>query len=215
MGGHVRMDKDLVDDWRVLSLADVLLDEWLSASLIPGDSKALRDAACNAVLGGIYRLWRYADTHLRRYDRLNLALHGVAQVTLLPEAVLSKFPKEWLVDHRDGTVELPGYTAKNALIDKDNRREKTRERVKRWRQRKKEAGAEKWQKNGNAAERYEDVTTGSGPGPGTGTGPSGTGTGPGDHGASPAAGPGAAAPRKSFDEDFESRFGSVPLAAKA
>lgn len=176
---YVRMDKDLADDWRVLALVDALLEEWISIGVAPQNRVFFRGAACNAVIGGIYRLWRYADTHLRRYDRLNLALHGVAEVTLLPVGVLRKFPPDWLIEREDGTVELPGYTAKNALIDKDNRREKTRERVRRWRERQREQLSAKNGHSGNALKRYEPITTGTGTGPGTGTGTTVTGTGPG------------------------------------
>lgn len=176
MGGYIRMDKDLEDDPRVLRLADLLAAE-------SGIDRAL---ARNAVIGGLYRLWRYGDTHLGRYNRFKSPLHGaarIAEVTALPLEVLRQFPPEWFREHADGTVELPEYAAKNNLIDRDLRREKGRERVRRFRARQRESA-----QNGNgtagvtreALHRYPSVTTGTGTGPGTGTETSETGTGPVD-----------------------------------
>lgn len=193
MGGYIRMDKDLGDDPRVLMLRDQLVAHWLQSSP-KGNADALhrpeiRELACNAVLGALYRLWRYGDSHLGRYNRLKSALHGaagIAEITGLPESLVTQFPPEWLRIHMDGRVELPDYSAKNALIDRDMRREKTRERVRRWRQKQRDAG-----NGGNALhkdrqealQRYERVTTGTGTGTGTGTEPTVTGTGPGTNGA--------------------------------
>lgn len=180
MGGHVRMDKDLEDDPRVLYLTEKLLDHWKSLG-IPGVLRdSMREGARNAALGGLYRLWRYADTHLKRGDLLNLALPGLAAVTGWPVTVLKEFPPHWLIEHHDGNTELPSYADKNALINKDNRREKTRLRVAAFRRRQRERLAEGNalpKPQGNTTERHSLVTTGTGSGTGTGPVPTVPGTG--------------------------------------
>lgn len=220
MGGYIRMDKDLEDDPRVLDLADAIaahLRDLIDNASDHDLAIALQGLARDAALGALYRLWRYGDTFLGRHDRLKGASRSfarIAEVTALPASLLKLFPQEWLRVHADGSIELPGYAAKNALIDKDARREKGRDRTRRWRDRLR-------QKNGNgdtshsvtdeASQRHKSVTTGTGTGTGTGPGPSGTGTGDRDRSASLAAGQEAAAPRKSFDEDFTQRFGASPV----
>jgi len=168
MGGHVRMDKDLEDDPRTLYLTEKLLDHWVSLG-VPGVLRdSLREGARNAAVGGLYRLWRYADTHLKRGDLLNLPLPALAAVTGWPVTTLKHFPQSWLVEHPDGNVQLPDYSDKNALQVKDNRREKTRLRVAAWRRRQREDGSEGNalpKRIGNTNERHSDVTTGTGSGP--------------------------------------------------
>src|SRR2546421_12866120 len=115
MGGYIRMDKDLEDDPRVVALAEQF------ASIQGID----RSIACNAVIGGLYRLWRYGDTHLGRHNRISGALRGgarIAEVTALPVLLLQNFPSEWLRVQADGTIELPDYAAKNKPIEREQRR---------------------------------------------------------------------------------------------
>jgi hypothetical protein len=131
---YVKLDKDLADDWRVLSLADSLVKEWVAAGLSPVTGVTLIGNASNAVLGGLYCLWRYADTHLRSDDRLNLSLVALSSVTRLPVSLLEKFPTEWLRQNDDGSLTLPDYSSKNAVLNKDERRAQTRERVRRYRE---------------------------------------------------------------------------------
>lgn len=171
MGGHVRMDKDLEDDPRVLYLTEKLLDHWGSLG-VPGILRdSLREGGRNAAIGGLYRLWRYADTHLKRGDLLNLPLPALAAVTGWPVTVLKHFPQQWLLEHSDGNVQLPDYSDKNALQVKDNRREKTRLRVAAWRRRQREDGNALPKRCSNTDERHSSVTTGPGSGTGTGTNP--------------------------------------------
>lgn len=186
MGGYIRMDKDLEDDPRVEDLAEALAQH-LSTLSAEELKQYLPGLACNAVLGGLYRLWRYADTHLGRHNRLKGALHGparISHVTALPKELLACFPSEWLKEHADGSVELPDYSAKNSLIDRDIRREKNRERVRRFRQKKRtpqdNVGPDSNASNSVTSEvlqRYTSVTTGTGTGTGPGTGTTVTGTG--------------------------------------
>lgn len=171
---YVRFDKDLADDWRIYALAAELLKHWQA-----GMSETLRDefrtAACNAVIGGLFKLWSYADTHIRQKNVLHVTLETLADITNLPVTVLRKFPTDWLKDNGSAGVQLPGYSEKNCLIDKDIRREKTRQRVEKWRQRK---AKEKRNAGNSVTGGNGGVTTGTGPGtgPGTGTTVPGTGT---------------------------------------
>lgn len=184
MGGHVPMDKDLEDDPRVLALIDVVLEHWASI----GVPKALCDVeeplcpmrpyACDAVLGALFRLWRHADTHLESHNRESVTLRRLAGVTGLPVTVLKKFPRAWLIDHGGEAVELPSYTAKNALITKDHRRENSRRRTARWRKRKREERDASQGVTGDASQRHDRVTTGTGSGSGTETGTTIPGPGP-------------------------------------
>ena len=170
MGGYIRMDKDLEDDPRIADLGDLL-----AASA--GIDKGL---ARDAVIGGLYRLWRHADTHLGRHNRLKGASHGparISEVTALPVSLLERFPTEWLLVHEDGTVELPDYSAKNALVDRDVRRANGRDRTQRWREKKRKGsinGDASHDVTSEASHRHQRVTTGTGTGPGTGTVPSET-----------------------------------------
>lgn len=176
MGGYIRMDKDLEDDPRVADLGDLLA---VSASIDKG-------LARDAVIGGLYRLWRHGDTHLGRHNRLKGASHGLArisEVTALPVSLLERFPVEWLHLHEDGTVELPDYAAKNALVDRDVRRANGRERTQRWREKKRRDslnGDSSHTVTAEASQRHQRVTTGTGPGTGPGTVPSGTVEDPSD-----------------------------------
>lgn len=225
MGGYIRMDKDLEDDPRVLALADRIAQELKQLVELATDrdlESAIRGLSRNAALGALYRLWRYGDTHLGRHNRLKGALHGgarISEVTALPAGVLREFPVEWLRVHEDGTVELPDYAAKNALIDRDMRREKTRERVRKHRAKKRGEPVDNAAR-GNGPERVTSealqrslsVTTGTGTGTGTGPVPTGTGTVPAS--ASPP-GPRAPAPRKSYEQEFRERFGVDPVSHAA
>lgn len=221
MGGYIRMDKDLEDDPRVSDLCEAFARQ---LSTLPAEQlrQLLPGLACNAVLGGLYRLWRYADTHLGRHNRLKGALHGaarIADVTALPTELLACFPPEWLKEHADGSVELPDYAAKNSLIDRDIRREKNRERVRRFRERKR-APKEEGRPNGNASksvtpdalQRYTRVTTGTG----TGTGPEPDPPKPEpDRNQSPSSlANGAEAPR-SLGEESKPKLGAAELESMA
>lgn len=197
------MDKDLEDDPRVAALG-------VHYAKMTGLEKR---AACNAVIGGLYRLWRYGDTHLGRHNRLKGALRGLAQiaeVTALPALLLKHFPPEWLRVHSDGTIELPDYAAKNNLIDRDIRREKGRDRVRKYRERKRRdvlGGNASQTVTAEALQRYESVTTGTGPGPGPEPDPPRPGP---DPSASLGVTPAAPATRESFEQEFRARFGAAP-----
>lgn len=150
MGGYVAMDKDLDDDGRTLALRDDILEHWVTLGVPAILRDALKPFAHEAALGALYKLWRHGDTHLRhgvtgdapgdaplRFNRVTIALRHLAEVTGLPVTLLRRLPSQWLIEHDDGTVELPGYATKNTLQDKDERREKRNARQARYRAREK------------------------------------------------------------------------------
>jgi hypothetical protein len=176
MGGHIRMDKDLADDPRVAELTRQQLEVWheygLPRDLPPQARAAFTEAARCAVLGGLYRLWRHTDTYASR-NRIRTASQAISDVTGIPVTLLQRFPRDWYVEHPDGTIELPDYSEKNALLDKAERREKARERTRRWRARKRAKGPHKRVTVSDKESVVKPVTTG------TGTGTTVTRTGPG------------------------------------
>jgi hypothetical protein len=227
MGGYIRVDKDQPNDTRLLDLADRVADSW-QVSVIRGeiagaaqfadDLSAIenRHALRNALLGALVTLWCYADTHIRSDDTLPVTVSGLAPVLGLPVTVLKAFPRDWLIERKDGIVELPGYCAKNGITPKDIRKEnndarreheraKARERQQRHRDKQRESvtGVTSRKKR-----RDSHGVTGH---TGTGTGTSDlTSTVPARAAPLAAALEAAATPRKSFDEDFRGRFGTEP-----
>lgn len=164
MGGYVQMDKDLEDDPRVTALTDRLMEYCLKLGISEELAGVLRPLMRDASLGSLYRLWRHADTHLKSHNRLQASSQHVAEVTGLPVTLLRHFPSQWLVVHDDGAVELPNYSTKNALLNKDERRASGRERTARWRanqRAKRDVGGDGV---GDASQRHTSVTTGTGPG---------------------------------------------------
>lgn len=206
MGGYIKLDKDIEDDPRVFDLAEALFEHWISKVELVGDHADLRAGATLAIIGGLVTLWRYADTHIDRNDTLRARYTTLAAVTRLPLQILRRFPSEWLVENGDGTVTLPGYTDKNALLDKESRREKTRKRVADWRRKQR-------QKNGNAdVTRSNKPKHNNGVTTGTGTGTTRTETGTDVRADASASPEGAAAPRsdKTFSDTYRERFGVDP-----
>jgi hypothetical protein len=203
MGGHIRMSKDLREDPRIEDLAEALVEQ-LEAFLVKATPEQLKAFCGDAVLGGLYRLWCHGDAFLGRHNRLkgrHMLPPKIAKVTALPVSLLQCFPEEWLKFHPDGTVELPEYAEKNALIHRDSRRESGRKRTAKWRQKKRAQATDGDASHAVTDERHtrhQSVTTGTGTGTGTGTIPSETIPGTGDRNAPPPADPqrGAAARRE-------------------
>lgn len=138
MSGYIKVRKDLVDDPRVIDLAEGLGDAL--------HCDASCDASRYALLGVTVTLWCYADTHIRDDDTLPIRIGALARMLRFPESLLRKLPPEWLVVRDDGSVYLPGYREKNGLISREKRKEATKERTRKWR----EARAEKYA-NGDAS----------------------------------------------------------------
>lgn len=157
MGGYVPMDKDLDDDGRVLQLRDDILEHLLGLGVPKVLTDVLKPFAHQAALGALYKLWRHGDTHLRhevtrgvtgdasvdaalRLNCVTTASHHLAEVTGLPVTLLRHLPREWFVEHEDGTIELPGYADKNVLQDKEERRARRNARQARYRARQRARG---------------------------------------------------------------------------
>lgn len=134
MGGYIQWDKDLSDDPRVVELAAAAHARFPVDALGPAGSKGLwRDA----ILGGLVRMWTYADVHVDSADILPLSLSGLADVCGLPEDILRTFPRTWLaVDEATGRVKLPGYVAKNRIMARDERKENKDLKRSQWREQK-------------------------------------------------------------------------------
>lgn len=131
---YIRIDKDMASDPRLLTLAHEIADAVvITSGAITLEKSVTRNAVCNALLGSLVTLWCYADTHIRNDNTLPIGIDVLADVIGLPVEWLKKFPPEWLVVTPGGVVELPGYCDKNGLISKEKRREQTRERVRRYR----------------------------------------------------------------------------------
>lgn len=153
-GGYIPMDKDLAMDSRVLALADALAQQFPQL-----DPTQVRQLMRDTVLGGLFRLWSHCDVYLRN-DCLKCSVTTISEVTGLPASLLEKFPPEWLHIVDENTVAIPDYSVKNNLIDREKRRRQTRERVRRWRARRRANGNASRESIGNVGERHSGVTTG-------------------------------------------------------
>ena len=136
MSGYIKVRKDLVDDPRLLELAEQY-EDYLIQRLDPQDlnGDAIGDASRHALVGALVTLWCYADTHIRDDNTLPLKVTALARVMRLPAEILKKFPAEWVVIQPGGTILLPGYREKNGIISREKRKELARERTQRWRDR--------------------------------------------------------------------------------
>lgn len=216
MGGYIHMDKDLVEDPRLLDLADIVANAFevtieAENDLSDGDTRfSSRDVTelwSNALLGALTRLWTYADVHIRSDDTLPIGVTALSQVMRLPAWIIKLYPSEWLqVLEESDTVKLPNYCEKNNITAKDERRAKPgKQRTREWRERRK-----KQRLNGDthpSPRSHRDAPPVPVPGPV----PSHTGTGTdATTRASLSVTPAAPATRKSFEEDFADRYGSPP-----
>ncbi len=139
----IRVDKDLVNDPRIITLSEQL-SGYIQISEVYGGNDLFeagesfeplqnRNALRNALLGALVTLWCYADTYIRSDDTLPISISSLSDVLGLPTEILEKLPPQWLTVMPDGSVKLPGYSNKNGILSKEKRREQTRDRVNRWR----------------------------------------------------------------------------------
>lgn len=216
MGGYIRIDKDQPIDSRLVALADLLAQRW---QLVYGGNNDLPPAEnCHALrhmlLGVTVTLWSHADTYIRSDDSLPVTLSGLAQILNVPLSILEQFPPSWLTTRaEDGLAVLPGYCKRNGLIAKDIRKRNggvnaadyKREGARLRKQRQREKARVTNERDASVTvtrdKRDRGVTTG------TGTHPIPV---PGGSAAPLAAVGAAAAPRKSFAEEFAQRFGLAP-----
>lgn len=142
VSGWIKLDKDMLDDPRLISAASRLASRYVMAAKT--SSQGARDLsradelrfACNALRGALVTLWIYADTHIRDDD--TLAIGGLQAINALVgiEDFCALLPADWIRELDDGSVELPGYCEKNSLIAKRKRAADAAVRVRRYREKK-------------------------------------------------------------------------------
>jgi hypothetical protein len=137
MKGWIMLDKDMVDDPRMVEAAlevasGYVLAKARSSGSTDLDGPALLRFASNALLGALVTLWRYAHDHIRNDDTLPVRYEAIDALVGL-EGFADAMPDCWLLKLDDGTVQLPGYVEKNGLIAKRKRVASNRERQARWR----------------------------------------------------------------------------------
>lgn len=137
MSGWVRLDKDMVEDPRLVEAALEIASNYVFARATSGggenlDGPALLHLARNALLGALVTLWRYAHEHIRNDDTLPLRYAAIDALVGL-DGFCNALPDCWIVELDDGTVKLPGYCEKNGLIAKRKRVASNAQRQARWR----------------------------------------------------------------------------------
>lgn len=123
-----------MDDPRLIDMAVTLSARYRVATWVEGRgnddlprSEAIRYAR-NALLGALLAVWEYADTHIQsRDDTLQMGSGGLDTIAGI-EGFCDLMPSDWLIELDDGTVQLPGYSAKNELITKRKRAENNKAR---------------------------------------------------------------------------------------
>jgi len=218
MAGYIRIDKDQVADQRLYDLAERVAPVWTFAKDLPELER--RHALRHALLGVTVTLWAYADSHIRADNSVTVTLDGLSAILNVPVTVLAQFPPQWIKVRADGYVELPGYCEKNLVRARDLRHDDRAAK----REHERELAAERQRrKRKKDRESVTGVTSRKSARDSNAVTPhTGTGTGTLDHtryrtdgAATRAAGPAAAAaPRKSFADDFVQRFGEPPAKAK-
>ena len=99
MGGWIKLEKDLREDFRVRRMA---------ASLC--NAPALQGVTL--VLGGLVQLWMHADSFARDDDTLDITLDEIDQLTGI-HGFAKLMPTDWLEVIDSKTVKLPGFQAHN------------------------------------------------------------------------------------------------------
>lgn len=122
MSGWIKWEKDLEDDPRTLRMARELKRTCNAIPFHP----------VTVVCGGLVRLWRYADSHIREDDTLDLGASEVDELVGVPN-FCSMMPDDWLREVDEHTVELPGFQEHNGVEAK--RKALTQKRVTKHRQR--------------------------------------------------------------------------------
>ena len=186
---YTRADKDLPDDPRLMEAAeqlyvliDVSLAERTASELstefdceVDFSSSDARELMCNAMLGGLVRLWTYADTYIRSDNLLPLSPGQLARVMRLPQWCVRLYPADWIeIDEDDCRVVLPGFVEKNGIKPRDIRKEDRQLQRDKWKLQKQNQRRSKKAKNG--ADNGADIKRTrrgqrGGHAPSTGTGP--------------------------------------------
>lgn len=123
MSGWIRIEKSLETDPRVLRAA-----KNLAASIPACNAGALHPVTL--VVGGLARLWMYADSHAREDDTLDLGFAELDELLGIP-GFCRALPECWLREVSEGSVELPGFQEHNGV--EARKRALTQKRVSRHR----------------------------------------------------------------------------------
>jgi hypothetical protein len=130
MSAWIKLEKALETDPRVLRAAKALarLDRQ-RAGAATGNASAFHYVT--QVIGGLARLWIYADSHAREDDTLDLGFDELDELLGIP-GFCSCLPPDWVVAIDENRVELPGFQAHNGVDAR--RRALTSKRVARHRE---------------------------------------------------------------------------------
>lgn len=120
MSGWIKWEKDLEEDPRVKRMAAEL----------KRTCNAIPFSHVTVVCGGLIRLWRYADSHIREDNTLDLGASEIDELVGIP-SFCSFMPPDWLREVDEHTVELPGFQEHNGVEAK--KRALTQKRVARHR----------------------------------------------------------------------------------
>lgn len=122
MSGWIKVEKDLVNDPRVLRMASRLRH----ADVTLGSRSRL------VVVGALVTLWWYADTHIRDDDTLPVGADQINELVGI-DGFCDLMPSEWFEVLDANSVKLVDYTAHNGTTAKkralgQRRKERSRSR---------------------------------------------------------------------------------------
>jgi hypothetical protein len=118
LSGWIKWEKDLKDDPRVLRMASRMRN----AVVTHGDAMMVTEVFGDEMfvalaLGGLGKLWGYADTHVRDDDTIELGIDDINKVVGI-KGFAQFLPEDWLQIIDPETVKLPGFHVHNGTIAK-------------------------------------------------------------------------------------------------
>lgn len=134
MSGWIKFEKNLEDDPRVKTMARHLRNADVTQGRYASATHAFPVSDYIAkILGGLAKIWFYADKHIRDDNTIPLGIDDINDVIGI-EGFAQLLPKQWFVVLDAETVELPDFIAHNGPDAKKNalgakRQAKHRERV--------------------------------------------------------------------------------------
>jgi hypothetical protein len=118
MSGWIKWEKDLKDDPRVIRMASRLRNSVVTQVDVLKVTEFLGEGVFVAiVLGGLGKLWGYADTHVRDDDTIELGIDDINKVVGV-KGFAQILPEDWLEIIDPETVKLPGFHVHNGTIAK-------------------------------------------------------------------------------------------------
>lgn len=124
MSGWIKFEKSLENDPRVLRMSKEL----------QRTCNALAFHPVTVVVGGLIRMWSYADSHIREDNTLDMSAGELDEYIGIPN-FCSLLPSDWLVQLDENTLELPDFQEHNGL--EARKKALTQKRVERHRDKKK------------------------------------------------------------------------------